>query len=162
MKIIPLLGFLVGLAVAPVAQGQFYDRGPFVQDLTRGIEWLRCSVGQRWNADTRQCDGKIIKISQDNMIQVIDQANDQLGPGWRLPTREELQSLLCDDCTPPLIDQTIFPGTTPEAYWTGDKVFFSSKNHWSVNFMTGHSYSRFFNFQELPVRLVRDRGLDAR
>ena len=35
--------------------------------------------------------------------------------------------------------------------------FLNSKMHWTVNFMTGHSYSRFFSYQKLPVLLVQDR-----
>jgi hypothetical protein len=28
---------------------------------------------------------------------------------------------------------------------------------WTVNFMTGYNYSRFFSYQQLPVLLVQDR-----
>ena len=77
-----------------VAQTTFYPRDNFVQDLSRGLEWMRCSVGQRWSLESESCTGKAIQLNHDEIAQVIVQANEQLGPGWRLPDSEELESLL--------------------------------------------------------------------
>ena len=55
------------------------------------------------------------------------------------------------------IDQSVFPDTVAEPYWTGEKNWISPKNIWTVNFMTGHSHGRFFDYQKLAVRLVQDR-----
>jgi len=45
----------------------------------------------------------------------------------------------------------------PEPYWTGEVNGFAARHFWSVNFMTGYTYGRFFPQQELAVRLLRDR-----
>lgn len=146
------------LAPSPsVAQSTFYPRDNFVQDLSRGLEWMRCSVGQRWSLESESCTGKAIQLNHDEIAQVIVQANEQLGPGWRLPDSEELESLLCEECPPPKIDPELFPQTEPMPYWTNEQNFFSPKNYWSVNFMTGFTYGRFFPYQQQMVRLVRDR-----
>lgn len=155
--LLSLLAFLT-LAPQPMAgQSTFYARDSFVLDLSRGLEWMRCSVGQRWSLESESCTGKAVPLNHEEIAQVILQANDQLGPGWRLPLREELESLLCKDCGPPMIDSEIFPQTEPMPYWTSEKNFWSPKNYWSVNFMTGFTYGRFFPNQQQMLRLVRNR-----
>ena len=41
---------------------QFYLKEHLVVDLFTSTEWMRCSVGQRWNGET--CIGKIISLNQ--------------------------------------------------------------------------------------------------
>ena len=50
-----------------------------------------------------------------------------------------------------------FPNISPEAYWTSKRTFLNRKMVWTVNFMTGHNYSRFHAYQQLPVLFVKDR-----
>lgn len=160
----PLLSLLAFLAVTAhpmAAQPTFYARDSFVLDLSRGLEWMRCSVGQRWSLESESCTGKAVQLNHEEIQQVILQADEQLGPGWRLPNREELESLLCKDCGPPMIDAKLFPQTEPMPYWTDEKNFWSPKNYWSVNFMTGFTYGRFFPNQQQMLRLVRNRKAAA-
>ena len=89
--------------------------------------------------------------------QAIGIANEQLGGSWRLPTKTELQSLVCQDCSSPKINKKVFPNTDNAPYWTGDKSIFNRKFYVSVNFHTGFSFNRFSPIKELAVRLVRDR-----
>ena len=84
-----LFSLILSTSSSPV-MAQLYSRGQFVRDLTMGIEWLRCSVGQRWSEDTQSCLGDIIPLDFDLIDQAITQANAQLGGGWRLPTEDEL------------------------------------------------------------------------
>ena len=126
-----------------------------VIDLRSGVEWLRCSLGQQFEEGT--CTGEVLRLSQDEVKKAIQIANHELGGIWRLPTREELEYLLCKTCPAPKINKSVFPGTESEPYWTGQRNWISPKNFWSVNFMTGHSYGRFFPYQRLAVRLLRNR-----
>ncbi len=155
--ILAVVAILVSASQPAMSQSAFYARDNFVQDLSRGLEWMRCSVGQRWSLETETCTGAAVQLNHDEIEQIILQANEQLGPGWRLPNSEELESLLCEDCPPPKIDPELFPQTEPMPYWTSQRNFISPKNYWSVNFMTGFTYGRFFPYQQLMVRLVRDR-----
>ena len=134
---------------------QFYTKEHFVIDLYTSTEWMRCSVGQRWNGET--CTGKIINLNHDQMEEVLKLASEQLGSGWRLPSRKELESLVCRDCKIPKINAEIFPNTDPAPYWTGERNKFAKRHFWSVNFYTGNTYGRFFPYQSLAVRLVRNR-----
>ena len=134
---------------------RFVTKEHIVVDLERQIEWLRCSVGQRWNGS--ECSGNIVNLSLDMVPKALEIANEQLGGGWRLPSKAELKSIVCKECPSPKIDKEIFPNTDNAPYWTGDQSIFNSKFHVSVNFHTGFSFNRFSSIKELAVRLVRDR-----
>ena len=138
-----------------IKSGKFMAREHLVIDLQNGVEWMRCSVGQVWNGSG--CEGEALKLSQEDVSKAIIIANDQLGPGWRLPTRVELEGLVCKKCAPVKIELDSFPNTLAEPYWTGEVNGFAPRHIWTVNFMTGHTYGRFFPTQEVLFRLVRDR-----
>ena len=138
------------------ASPAFYPKNHLVIDLSKNIEWVRCSVGQQWNGET--CDGEAMLMDHQVINQAILIANEQLGPSWRLPTLDELYSLVCKKCDKgKKFDPIIFPNTDPRAYWTGEKNSLSKGSYWTVNFFTGHKFGRFYPEQEMAVRLVRDR-----
>ncbi|MDC0649474.1 DUF1566 domain-containing protein [Alphaproteobacteria bacterium] len=138
-----------------VKSGHFMARDYLVVDLQHGVEWMRCSVGQIWNGT--DCEGVAVHLTQEDVARAILIANAQLGPGWRLPSRAELEGLVCKACAPVKIEQDSFPNTLAEPYWTGEVNSFAPRHIWTVNFMTGHTYGRFFPTQEILVRLVRNR-----
>jgi hypothetical protein len=138
-----------------VKSGHFMVRDHLVIDLKHGVEWMRCSVGQIWNGT--DCEGVAVKLTQEDVARAILIANAQLGLGWRLPSRAELEGLVCKACAPVKIELDSFPNTLGEPYWTGEVNGFAPRHIWTVNFMTGHTYGRFFPTQQVLVRLVRDR-----
>ena len=154
-RFIGILYSILAITPALANNAQFIAKDHIVIDLQSGVEWLRCSVGQRWNG--AQCVGDIIKLNQEMSFQAINLANEQLGGNWRLPTREELENIVCHKCSQPKIDASIFPNTPAEPFWTGEQNKYSPRHVWSVNFFTGHTYGRFMPFQDLVIRLVRDR-----
>ena len=137
--------------------GQFIEDGHLVTDLRNNVSWLRCSVGQNWNLEDKTCEGTIVKLNHEEIVYAVEQASQQLGGTWRLPNLKELYSIICETCEPPKINPKYFPKISKEAYWTQTQNFFNKKMFWSVNFFTGHKYSRFFSYQKLPVLLVQDR-----
>ena len=155
--IITLIINYISISAQPTVgqSSQFYTKEHFVIDLYTSTEWMRCSVGQRWNGET--CTGKIINLNHGQMEEVLKLASEQLGSGWRLPSRKELESLVCRNCEVPKINTEIFPNTDPVPYWTGERNKFAKRHFWSVNFYTGNTYGRFYPYQSLAVRLVRNR-----
>jgi hypothetical protein len=152
------LSTLLFLALVPYrASAQFIEEEHLVQDVRHQITWYRCTLGQRWDLEEKTCQGATKRLDQEEIEIAIQQANEQLGGNWRLPTLEELEGLVCADCAPPKVNKKYFPNIEREAYWTGTINRFNSRMYWSVNFMTGHTYSRFFAYQKLPVLLVTDR-----
>ena len=154
----------LNIASTPGFSNSFYPKDHIVVDLARNIEWLRCSIGQQWNGET--CVGETILMNHTTIKEAIKIADDQLGPSWRLPTLDELYSLVCKKCKTGekfnttnnvAISTKIFPNTDPRAYWTGERNSITKRSYWTVNFFTGHKFGRFFPEQEMAVRLVRNR-----
>ncbi len=137
------------------SDSRFVMKEHIVVDLENKIEWLRCSVGQRW--DGKKCIGKIVNLSLDMVPTALNIANEQLGGQWRLPSKAELTSIVCKECSSPKINEEIFPNTDNAPYWTGEKSIYNKKYYVSVNFHTGFTFNRFSPIKELAVRLVRDR-----
>lgn len=144
------------LSTERAVSSSFYPKEHIVIDLSKKIEWLRCSVGQQWNGET--CMGKTLLMNHKTIEQAIVIANEQLGPSWRLPTLIELYGIVCKKCKKgKKFYSDTFPNTDPRAYWTGERNFMSKGSYWTVNFFTGHKFGRFYPEQEMAVRLVRDR-----
>ncbi len=141
------------------ANEAFYAKEHIIHDLKLDLLWLRCSVGQFWNPKTNNCDGKALKLKMSQIKDVITQANEQLGGSWRLPTRKELENLVCMSCDKVKINNKFFPSTPYEPFWTGEKNNWSKTKgfYWSVNFFTGHTFGRFPGHIPNFVRLVSER-----
>jgi len=140
-----------------VSFAQFFEDGYIIKDVKNNIIWLRCTVGQTWDYESKSCTGEIVKLNHDEIEIAVMQAKEQLGGSWRLPTLTELESIVCKKCDKPKVNDKYFPNISPEAYWTQTQNKLNSKMYWTVNFMTGHNYSRFFAYQQLPFLLVQDR-----
>ena len=137
------------------ANNYLFEKEHLVLDLKNNIYWLRCSVGQIWN--NSQCKGKAIKLTMKEVMIAKKIAKRDLGGNWRLPTRKELESIVCKTCTKSKIDSKIFPNTPYEPFWTGEKNGWSKRFYWSVNFFTGHTFGRFPGKIPNFVRLVKEK-----
>jgi len=62
------------------------------------------------------------------------------GGGWRLPTMDELVSIVDRSRTDPSIDTSFFPGTPSREFWSSSPVAGSPSNGWSSS--AGHALSR--------------------
>ena len=88
-----VFGFILGVVLGVVASTHytraddqvFIERDMFVLDLMQNVEWLRCSLGQVWDGET--CQGEVMKLNHDEIMQAIAQANEQLGGDWRYHRR---------------------------------------------------------------------------
>jgi len=73
---------------------------------------------------------------------------------WRLPTRQELQTILDLTRHDPAIDTSLFPGTKAEAYWSGCRLAADPGFAWIVNFLHGLVY-HYHRDYDARVRAVR-------
>jgi len=146
---------LISLNFNNVWANNFISRGYYVIDLSQKLEWMTCTIGMVW--DKNKCVGEPIKVKLNQIDSVVTQANEQLEGKWRLPSRKELEKIVCKDCKKIKINAEIFPNTPPESFWTSEKNPWQPQFMWTVNFFTGHTFGRFPGFIPNYVRLVRDR-----
>jgi hypothetical protein len=131
MKLRTGLGLAIALhaASAQAACDTAYAlNGDTVFDKRSGLTWQRCSVGQRWQ-EGAGCTGA------PKFFTWFDAA-EQPVEGWRLPSADELASLIHPGCQP-VIDGRAFPGIDPDYpnYWTATTAGDSAAYY--VNFATG-------------------------
>ena len=148
--------FFLFLTPKFVLASDYIKRGYFIIDLKNKIEWMTCPVGMVWKGNT--CAGIAKKYELKFIPQIIEIANDQLKGSWRLPTRNELESLICQKCQKVKINLKIFPKTPAEPFWTKDKNFWQPKFNWIVNFLNGNTFGRYPGYKPNYIRLVRDRN----
>lgn len=74
--------------------------------------------------------------------------------GGRLPTREELQTLVDISKHEPCINKDIFTDTKNDYYWTSDITAWNKNAYWCVSFDFG-VVNVFIEFDSLCVRPVR-------
>ncbi|MEX2964239.1 DUF1566 domain-containing protein [Microbulbifer sp. TYP-18] len=70
--------------------------------------------------------------------EAAENAVTELGNGWRLPTLDELETLVDRSCYDPAIDTEKFPDTRNQAYWTSTPFAWNETAVWVVNFNHGH------------------------
>ena len=75
--------------VSSQATAQFYAENSTVIDFDSKLIWYRCSLGQTYNIDTGKCDGAAVKLNHEEIKIALQQAHEQMGGEWRLPSRKE-------------------------------------------------------------------------
>lgn len=140
-----------------------------VTDIHTNLTWQRCSVGQLWTGET--CTGEPTFYTWDDAMQ---QAKD----GWRLPTVDELDTLVicsngqrtpsvrpkgkfvretngkCPGSNPlPTINRWAFPNTPTIWYWSSSSYAEDSDVAWVVGFGNGNVYNN-SKFNDYHIRLV--------
>ena len=155
-RLIFIIMFLFSFFIKISFASDYIPKDYYIIDLKNRVEWLRCPVGSRWQDG--ECIGAPVKLKLNQVVEAIKIANEQLGGIWRLPTRVELETLICFECKKVKINEKIFPKTPAESFWTGEKNNWQPQFNWTVNFFTGHTFGRFPGFIPNFVRLVRDRN----
>jgi subtilisin family serine protease len=73
---------------------------------------------------------------------------------WRLPKRQELQTIVHWGRTNPSIDTTYFPHTVANWFWSSSPYAYHSDYAWSVEFYDGYVFGN-YRYYDSSVRLVR-------
>jgi Protein of unknown function (DUF1566) len=134
---------------AKLSSSRFVVEEEIVHDLKTKLTWLRCSYGQTWRKGGR-CDGDVKRMDWDAAmaLRVPDDS------AWRLPTKDELDSIVEPDCKKPAINEDVFPDTALMAYWTSTPS--GPSYAWHVNFRWGISAWQYLRSNQYAVRFVRD------
>lgn len=109
------------------------------------LTWKRCAEGMSWNGST--CTGTAKTYTWAD-------ANALSSAGWRLPTKNELLTIVEWGKTAPAINATIFPSTPSTAAWSASAYLGNSNWAWYINFGNGNDYAN-YKTNTLTARLVR-------
>jgi hypothetical protein len=132
--------------------GQFTINDGTVTDNKTTLTWMRCSLGQAWDAGDSSCTGDASGYNWQEALTAASTVFAEKGD-WRLPNIKELKSIAEQACNSPAINASIFPNTK-NYYWSSSPSASNDGNAWLVNFSnggdgsSGKSYDRY-------VRLVR-------
>jgi hypothetical protein len=165
-----------------VLQGRKYldNHDDTITDYSTGLMWKKFSEGQRSIACGKGMVRQYTWEYAGNRFRLTSFAgyND-----WRLPTVEELRSLIeCEhklaptfidnsygefslekQCNKPTINRDVFPNTSPTRYWTSTTFYNKEAYAWSLHFDSGQDEEN-LKYYNASVRLVRleqclDQGL---
>jgi hypothetical protein len=117
-----------------------------------GLMWMRCSLGQSW--DGKQCKGEATGFSWGGALQASDKQAFAGHTDWRLPNKNELETILEESCNSPAINPRVFPATPPVYFWTSSPYSGLANGAWSIDFGFGSVNAR-VKSGSLIVRLVR-------
>lgn len=135
--------------------------GSEVRDKVTGLIWQRCLLGKSWNGTA--CTGTTTPLT---WTQALDSARlatptaASPASAWRLPNRNELQSLVETACYYPAINATWFPdvpayGGFDSWMWSASTLAFNAGGAWGVDFGVGWDYDIDKSLGIISARLVR-------
>jgi hypothetical protein len=125
-----------------------------VLHIQSNLIFMRCSLGQLW--DGSSCVGEPTAYNWQQALLVSVETDFNNSPNWRLPNIKELNVITERACVRPSINDTIFPNTSPDDYWTSTPAILNNDSAWSVAF-TNASNTQRLKSGSLFVRLTRTK-----
>ncbi len=128
-------------ATAP--ESRFKDAGKgVVTDSQTGHAWLRCPLGMNWNGTT--CEGASTTYAWSRAQDAVADLNKKRVGGrndWRLPSSDELLSIVEQKCYSPAINLAVFPYSPETGFWTAteDEGLINPRAK-VVHFLNGKAY----------------------
>ena len=134
----------------PSTEFELSDEGRAVRHTRTTLEWQRCSLGQTWEAKSNGCTGRPKTFTWDKAAKMAAALKDK----WRIPSGEELLTIVEHCHLSPAVNPQVFPNTPAALFWTSSADTGGLNRAWSVSFFSGSPYraSKTLNGR---IRLVR-------
>lgn len=139
-------------ATAPGANFSLRSDGT-ARDNTTGLIWMRCSLGQTWDGKT--CSGEAATFAWAAALPAAQRHAFAGYSDWRIPNKNELESIVEERCISPAINVTTFPATPLGYFWTASPYAGLAHAAWSIDFGYG-SVNASVKSGSIYLRLVRD------
>ena len=139
-----------------LASSRYVVQGGEVYDKETKLTWARCSIGQHWEEGIG-CEGAVERMTWDEAMQ-------QGGGLWRVPSVKELETLASKVCNKLAINEVIFPNMEMDPwyftfYWASDPKKINIRSNWltyAVDFYFGQDhFCESCSTTKYAVRLVR-------
>ena len=142
--------------VANTPDTRFTDNGDgTVTDVYTDLTWKRCVEGQNWDGAT--CSGTPSLYTWQQALQQADTINHAGGfagqNDWYVPNFKDLGSIVERKCKFASINETIFPGTPTDGFWSASP-YPQPLAAWLINFGSGYDFHENIGNGH-RVRLVR-------
>jgi hypothetical protein len=135
---------------------RFFDhRDGTLTDQDTGLMWKKCLEGQQGT----ECYGKPLHIPWELAIEGAQLTSHSRFAGysdWRLPTLEELETIVERQCQTPAINLQVFPRMPAEGVWSGNDLG-ENLNAAGMDFNRGNPFKS-LKAGGKYVRLVRNSG----
>lgn len=119
------------LPVTPTPERFAVVEGGGILDRQTQLIWAQCAVGQQWNKSTCEGEGVALRMAEARALARV---------GWRIPSLQELSSLVDLATANPAIDGHYFPGTPAGDFWTATPFVNQPGSSWRVNFREGEAH----------------------
>jgi hypothetical protein len=123
-----------------------------VTDSATGLIWQKCSHGQTNDAT---CSGTATYIDWQTALGYCESLSLGGHSDWRLPNIKELVSLTDDTQFAPAIDNSVFPNSVPNNYWSSTNEEDDLDYVWLVTFSDGYVSNNLRTGDENYVRCAR-------
>ncbi len=143
---------LVGVAESTPNTDFAIIPGGFAVNLKTRLIWKRCAEGQTWDGST--CSGSAQTFAWGDALTHSVAATDGGSSEWRVPNRKELESIAEFCGHSPALNQTVFPGTPSERFWTSTTFLAEPNRAWDVYFADGYVGGSYKTASQY-LRLVR-------
>jgi len=137
-------------ASTPVQRFNDQGNGTLI-DTNTGLMWKKCLEGQTGE----RCVGSALRMEWDraaNLAQLVGSDNFAGYTGWRLPTLDELNSIVEQRCVEPAANLDVFPHMPAVGLWSMNQV---DPLAWSMDFTKGRAYEH-LKGAGMYIRLVRN------
>tara|TARA_R110001583_G_scaffold69544_2_gene197109 strand:- start:29407 stop:30489 length:1083 start_codon:yes stop_codon:yes gene_type:complete len=137
----------------------------YVRDRVTGLEWTRCAIGQSWNNEKNECQEitkKQVKswFSYDSAVAEVKRyrllTNNN---NWRLPTINELLTIVEHRCQSPAINVDVFPNAPSWRFWSASSMVNNEYYAWVTDFDDGSAETILKSVSSHYIRLVKGNNL---
>jgi hypothetical protein len=144
-----------GDAIEPYDKlGFITDENGLATDPKTGTRWFRCSGGKRFV--NYRCKGEALYLSWDEATAYAIEFSEKSGVKWRLPTNDEMKSIMQPNCIAPAMNENVFLDTEVNNHWTSSSSLHQKTFKCAINTYSGRISCRQTRILKQPFLMVRD------